>query len=311
MKANFGAINSAKANFDEIYTMEDPRQYFEVLGDLDYMIPDVAGPVVRQILEARVRRYGDTPVVLDVGSSYGINAAVHRFPLNFTVLRRRYTRHELAALTSEELCNLDKNYYASWPDVGVARFVGLDASAPAIEYARRVGLIDRGIAANLETSAIEADDAEKLEDVDVILSTGSVGYVTDKTYRTLLDVMPRTPWIISFVLRMFPYDDIEATFAERGLVTERLASAMFVQRRFRNLDEFNSSLSQLAARGVDTSGFEADGLLRAELYVSRPQSDVDAAPLASIVNICSGRNRPTGTRYVRVQPDEDRVALEL
>jgi hypothetical protein len=27
MKANFGAISSSKANFDEIYAMEDPREY--------------------------------------------------------------------------------------------------------------------------------------------------------------------------------------------------------------------------------------------------------------------------------------------
>jgi hypothetical protein len=249
--------------------------------------------------------------VLDVGCSYGINAAVHRFPVTFTVLRRRYTRHEVAALSSEELCRLDKNYYASWPDVGVGRFVGLDVSAPAVAYAERVGLIERGIVANLETSPIEAHDAEKLEDVDVILSTGSVGYVTDKTFSTLLDVMPRTPWIISFVLRMFPYDDLASAFADRGLITERLASAVFVQRRFRNVEELNNTLGQLSCRGVDTSGFESDGLLRAELYLSRPQKDVEAAPLDRVVTVCSGRNRPTGTRFVRVGSAEDRVALEL
>jgi hypothetical protein len=311
MKANFGTINSSKANFDEIYSMEDPRDYFAVLGDLDYMIPDVAEPVVRQLLEARARSYDATPIVLDVGCSYGINAAVHRFPVTFTVLRRRYTRHEVAALSSEELCRLDKNYYASWPDVGVGRFVGLDVSAPAVAYAERVGLIERGIAANLETSPIEAHDAEKLEDVDVILSTGSVGYVTDKTFSTLLDVMPRTPWIISFVLRMFPYDDLASAFADRGLVTERLTSAIFVQRRFRNVEEFNNTLGELSSRGLDTCGFESDGLLRAELYLSRPKKDVEAAPLEKIVTVCSGRNRPTGTRYVRVGSAEDKVALEL
>jgi SAM-dependent methyltransferase len=311
MKANFIAINSSKANFDEIYSMEDPRDYFSVLGALDYMIPDVAEPVVRQLLGARARKYPGKALVLDVGSSYGINAAVHRFPVTFAVLRRRYTRHEMAALSSKELSRLDRNYYAGWPDVGVARFVGLDMSAPAIDYAKRVGLIEHGIAANLETSALRADDAKILEGVDVILSTGSVGYVTDKTFRALLDALPRPPWIISFVLRMFPYDALIDAFAEHGLVTERLTSAVFVQRRFRDLAEFDCSLDQLAKRGIDTRGFESDGLLRAELYVSRPRSDVETAPLESIVTVCSGRNRPIGTRYVRVGADEGKVALEL
>ena len=95
------------------------------------------------------------------------------------------------------------------------------------------------------------------------------------------------------------------------MVTEKLTSAVFVQRRFHNLAEFNHSLDQLASRGIDTRGFESDGLLRAELFVSRPPEDVEAAPLDSIVTVCSGRNRPTGTRYVRVGNDERRVALEL
>lgn len=314
MKANFVAINSSKANFDGIYAMEDPREYFSVLGALDYMIPDVAAPVVRQLLEARARRYpaARDSWVLDVGSSYGINAALHRFPLTFTVLRRRYTRHEIAALSSEELCRLDRHYYASWPDVGVSRFVGLDVSAPAIEYAKRVGLIEHGIAANLEEGGLRPRDARALAHVGVVLSTGSVGYVTEKTYETILDALPTpAPWIVSFVLRMFPYDSFAAAFAEHGLVTERLASAVFVQRRFRDLAEFERSLAELDARGIDTSAFESDGLLHAELYVSRPRSDVQAAPLESIVTVCSGRNRPVGTRYVKVASSDARVALEL
>jgi hypothetical protein len=291
MKANFGVINSSKANFDEIYSMEDPREYFSVLGALDYMIPDIAEPVVRQILEARARAYSPRPVVLDVGCSYGINAALHRFPLTFTVLRRRYTRREVAALSSAELLRLDRNYYASWPDAGLGRFIGLDASRPAIRYAQSVGLIEHGIVADLETGRLAPTDAERLAEVDVILSTGSVGYVTDKTYRTLLAATPR-PWIISFVLRMFPYDALADAFAEHGLVTERLASAMFVQRRFRDVSELKATLEELGRRHIDADGFESDGLLRAELYVSRPPEDVDAAPLESLVTVCSGLNRP-------------------
>jgi hypothetical protein len=110
---------------------------------------------------------------------------------------------------------------------------------------------------------------------------------------------------------MFPYDDFSALFAEYGLVTERLASALFVQRRFRDLDEFTSGLDALSRRGVTTEGFESDGRLRAELHVSRPAAQVAAQPLDSLVTICSGVNRPVGTRFVRVGENEREVALEL
>jgi SAM-dependent methyltransferase len=249
--------------------------------------------------------------VLDVGCSYGINAALHRFPLTFTVLRRRYTRHEVAALSTAELLELDRNYYASWPDVGIGQFVGLDASCAAVRYAREVGLIQYGIAADLESSALLPADARALENVDVVLSTGSVGYVTAKTFQSVLDAARRPPWIVSFVLRMFPYYSFSTMFAAHGLVTERLANTLFVQRRFRDVAEFQSGLDVLKQRGINTEGFESDGLLRAELYVSRPASDAKAMPLDDVVTICSGVNRPVGTRYVRVGNSEQEVALEL
>lgn len=117
--------------------------------------------------------------------------------------------------------------------------------------------------------------------------------------------------IVSFVLRMFPYDALAATLAEYGLVTERLAGATFVQRRFRDVEEFTKTLARLAERGIDTTGFESEGRFQAELYVSRPEADVMSAPLGDLVTVTSGRNRPVGTRYVQVETDGiARIALE-
>ena len=311
MTANFVSINSTKANFDAIYVKDDPRAYFSVLGALDYMIPDVAAPIVRQIIAAYARRYGRRPVVLDVGSSYGINAAVHRFPVTFASLRRRYARHEMAGLEAAEVARLDRNYYASWPDRGLASFIGLDASAPAIRYAKDVGLIKDGIVADLEETPLSAEDEDIMRDVDIVLSTGAVGYVTDKTFRSILAAASRPLWIVSFVLRMFPYQTLQELFARRGLVTEHLESALFAQRRFSDVAEFEHCLAQLASRGLDSSGFESRGLLQAGLFLSRPTADRQHARLEDIVTIGVGRNRPTGTRYVHVPTiDGLQVALE-
>lgn len=311
MNEDFATINTSKANFDEIYGLPDPRGYFSMLGSLDYMIPDLAEPIVRQLLAARAKRYEETPVVLDVGCSYGINAAVQRFPVSFNTLRSRYARGEMAAVDAAELARLDRSFYASWPRISPARFVGLDISEPAVSYAREVGLLDAGIVKDLETQPLDGAEADLLRPVNVILSTGCIGYVTERSYRKLLDAMRSPPWIISFVLRMFPYDTLAATFAEHGLVTERLAGATFVQRRFRDIEEFTSTLAQLAERGVETMGFESEGRFQAELFVSRPEADARAAPLGDIVTVTSGRNRPVGTRYVQVEADGvTRITLE-
>jgi len=307
----FSRINQSKAVFDDIYALDDPRAYFSVLGDLDYMIPDVAEPVVRQILAAKVSAAGVKPTVLDVGCSYGINAAVHRFPLTFGGLRHRYARREMRAIGSETLVRLDRNFYAAWPDVGLARFIGLDVSAPAISYATGVGLLEQGIVADLETEALSADSADLIRSADVIMSTGCIGYVTEKTFSKILDATEKRPWIISFVLRMFPFDSLAATFEKRGLVTERLTGATFIQRRFRDAEEFESCLASLAALGVDATGLESEGLFHADLMLSRPEADARAAPLKDIVTVASGRGRPIGPRYVHIEGDDGlQVALE-
>lgn len=311
MAHRFSDINESKANFDDIYTMEDPRGYFSVLGALDYMIPDVAEPVIRQILAARARQLRRQPLVLDIGCSYGINAAVHRFPVTFGTLRRRYARREMMSVTATELAKLDCNYYASWPDTGIGRFIGLDASAPAISYARQVGLLEKGVVADLEHDVLSPGGADVVRKADVLLSTGSIGYVTERTYRSILGTLDRPPWVVSFVLRMFPYDEMAATLKRFGLATERLAGVTFVQRRFRDIAEFERSLEALAARGVDTTGFEADGLFQADLYVSRLEAEVAAQPLEELVTVISGRNRPVGTRYVQVETDDGvQIGLE-
>ncbi len=305
----FASLNASKANFDDIYLQDDPRGYFSVLGALDYIIPDVAAPIIRQILAARKRRYDTAPTVLDIGCSYGINAAVHRYPLSFRRLRRRYVNADMAALSADDLARLDRNYYAGWPETGIARFIGLDVSAPAVRYGVSVGLLEEGIVANLESSTPAPRDIERIRRADVILSTGCVGYVTERTFRAVLGSMARAPWVVSFVLRMFPYDAIAEESARHGLVTERLAGATFVQRRFRDVQEFTQCLGNLENLGIETAGLESEGRFQAELFVSRPREDVQAAPLGEIVKVVSGRNRTVGTRFVRVGRGEHTQVL--
>ena len=297
-------INKIKAVFDSIYIADDPRAYFSVLGSLDYTVPDVAEPVIRQILAAKAVASGWNPTVLDIGSSYGINAATHRFPVNFSILRQRYARREMVEIEAEEMARLDRHFYASWPEIGIGRFIGLDISEPAIRYANRAGLHIDGVVANLETDTLSARDATVIAPVDVLLSTGSIGYVTERTYDTLLDAVSSSSWVISFVLRMFPYDGFIESFARRGLVTERLRGATFVQRRFRDEAEFEQTLASLEAQGIDPTGIESEGLFQAELFLSRPEADVRAAPLDDIVSVTSGGFKSFGPRYLQVEHED-------
>ncbi len=163
-------------------------------------------------------------------------------------------------------------------------FVGLDIAQNAVDYAREAGLLDAGIVADLETDEISASAREIVGDIDVIISTGCVGYVTQNTFGRLVDAAagPRPPWVASLVLRMFPYEPIEAALAARGLVTEKLEGHTFVQRGFESGQERGDVLARLGGLGLDPAGLEDAGAYYTELFFSRPAADVRETPIADI-----------------------------
>jgi len=293
--------NDAKASFEDLYSQEDPRDYFSVLGSLDYSIPDLAKPIIRQVAAAFRKARGGPATILDLGSSYGINAALFRYPLSVDMLRRRYARREMMSLTSAQVRELDRHYYQSWPRVQPEKIICSDVSKSAIDYACEVGLADACIAHNFEAGA-PAAIAAQLADVDLIMSTGAVGYITENTFDTLLKATGKRPWVVSFVLRMFDYAPIEARLARDGLVTEKLQSAAFVQRRFQDEEEARQVLDILRnERRLDPTGLEAEGLFFAELFVSRPKEEAEANPLEEMVCVASGTNLSFGPRLVQLK----------
>jgi hypothetical protein len=296
----FDAINDGKANFEAIYNRPDPRDYFRVLGGLGYAIPDLAKTVIRSLILA-VGKYADErPLkVLDIGCSYGINAALQKYPIDLQRLAYRYTAKEMQDVDCAALGPLDSHYFRSWPLKTDAIFVGLDTSQRALNYAMRAGLLEAAVWRNLENENPTTEEAAVLRGANLIISTGCVGYVTEKTLRRLLMLQKwnAMPWVANFVLRMFPYDAISESLEHFGLVTEKLEGVTFIQRRFHSEAEFETTLNRLKDRGINPEGKEADGLLHAELYVSRPAEVVQTMPLNEIVSVTSGASRDYGRRF--------------
>lgn len=291
---NFSEINEIKVDFSSLYTSKDPRNYFKYLGQLDYIIPHLAQPIFSQIARARAETQKDPVTVLDVGSSYAVNGALMKYALRYEMLRERYTFPGFQPLSSEELLDLDRNFFNAWPENPGLRMIALDLSENAVRYAEACGAADLGIAADFETNDPTPAEAEALADVDLIVSTGCVGYVTSKTFDRIAKATRngRKPWVVSFVLRMFPFDDIAKTLGEYGLKTEKFESATFVQRRFANREEMEAAIMAVEKRGIDTRGHEAEGLYHAELFVSRPAEEIERVPLQKLVTVVSGANVP-------------------
>ena len=111
----------------------------------------------------------------------------------------------------------------------------------------------------------------QLARADLVISTGCVGYVTERTITGVANAHgERRPWMAHFVLRMFPFDPVAESLARLGYETVQLDHA-FRQRRFVSAEEQSLVLDTLSRVGVDPRGLEADGWLYAQLYVSRPR----------------------------------------
>ncbi|WP_174550445.1 class I SAM-dependent methyltransferase [Nocardia shimofusensis] len=268
---------TGKASFDDIYDRPDPREYYARMSELDYRIPELAKPFFeQQIREFRAVMHGspeaaDPVTVLDIGCSYGVNAALMRFDTTIGELAEHY--RSAGEADRAELVERDRARLAAkdaWPGV---RFVGIDASGPALEYAEQAGLLHEVVHADLEAADPTDDQREALARADLVVSTGCIGYVTEKTITRIAAARPdRLPWMAHFVLRMFDFTPIAAELDALGYRTEQLPG-LYKQRRFASPVEQRQVLTALADNEIDTRGHESEGWLCARLFLSRPDPE--------------------------------------
>lgn len=274
----FEAANAAKVNFDDVYNLPDPRRYYRTLGALDYRIPSEARPIFDAVIDAIAP---SAPTIVDVGCSYGVNAAMIKYGLDFAELVSRYRASSARASSVAETIFSDAAFFADMPVVRDAKFVGVDVAAEAAGYGKAVGLLDEAVTQNLESAPPSPRTASILEDADLIITTGAVGYVTEQTFEAILAAAKGAPpCVAAFTLRQFPFDRIAERLADFGLETEKLEGRYFPQRHFADAEEMAGALSALDALGVDPAGLESEGRYFAEFYLAAPRSGPKLSDLA-------------------------------
>ncbi|UYM04700.1 hypothetical protein [Solicola gregarius] len=257
-----------KADFGAIYDQPDPRAYFSTLQPFGYVIPQYGADAFTRLLSVLPIR-DVSPTVLDVCSSYGIVGTLLRSDLRLSDLYAHYTDPTTSAQSPQTLREADRKLIAERAKGAAPRVVGLDVAPNAVAYGVEIGAIDAGVTDNLETDDPSGRLTELLAGVDLITTTGGVGYVTERTFDRLLRSCPKDVWVAAFCLRTYDYHPIATTLARHGLRTERM-SRTFPQRRFTDEDERQWAISRVRERGLDPEGKEADGYYHADLYLSRP-----------------------------------------
>ena len=281
---------SGKTNFEVIYDLEDPREYFNTLGSFGYCIPQHGQRVFSELIEARrdASRDGNGVPhsrVVDLCCSYGINAALLKYETSLEEMYARYGSAELADLSGEELAEDDAAFYGARRRGASPEVVGLDVAENAVSYGLRSGLLDAGFAENLEEDEPTEALGRAVSGASLLTVTGGIGYVTERTFERLLDrVMEgsggRAPWVAAFALRWVSYERISEILSHYGLVTEKLVGRSFTQRRFTDDAEREYVLEELMKMGVDTAGKEDTGWYHADFYLSRPAEEAKIPPEA-------------------------------
>jgi SAM-dependent methyltransferase len=268
--------STGKASFDDIYDRPDPLDYYRRMSELEYRIAESAKPRFQQLIADRRSATGADPTVLDIGCSYGVNAALLRYDTTMAGLAAHYRDGDTAARVARDRARL-----AAEDRMPGVRFIGMDASAPALVYASAAGLLHEIVHADLESADPTAAQRRVLGSADLVISTGCVGYVTERTLvRVARAHGRRLPWMAHFVLRMYSFDPIARRLAELGYRTERMPGAVR-QRRFASPAERTRVLNTLSANGIDPTGLEADGWLYAELYLSLPDRIVSTPAVST------------------------------
>ena len=274
-----------KANMDHIYNQPDPRAYFSELHKLDYATPSAGKPFFLKLIE-RLQQSRDKSVrVLDLGCSYGVNGALLKHDMTMRELYEHWGQERLQDMSPEEVMAHDRRYFGDREEAPDFEVIGLDRAERAVAFAEEIGLIDDGVVANLEEHPLPDALMPDLADVDLMTSTGCIGYVTEKTFARLLPTVTKgacAPWMANFVLRLWSFEPIEEMLSDWGYVTEKLEGLTFKQRRFVSDEEREEVLKRLCERGIDPSGKEAEGHLHTEFYLSRPADDIGQLSLNAL-----------------------------
>jgi carnitine O-acetyltransferase len=247
---------------------------------VNYRMADYMNPFLTAVVDASGSPSSpQRPVrIFDLGCSYGVSGALLKTDCSYQELAEFFrceTSSEYSSCVTES---------KDWLESHVARedveVVGFDSSVEAVRFATASRMIDKGITRNLEEneSALTKEEKSLIRQCDVLLSTGVIGYVTEKTVRPILEELGHDvsgslgAVAIMSVLELFDPEPIAESFTECGYRFGQLPIRI-PQRRFADEEERKGVLEALRARGESTAVQDSEDQMFASLCVAaHPQS---------------------------------------
>ncbi|WP_292187447.1 hypothetical protein [Mesorhizobium sp.] len=263
-----------EGRFTATYNRTLPHAYLRLCLAKDYMIPGRAKPIFERVFADYRRVRNKTRLkIIDVGCSYGINAALLRTDLGLDDLYAAYLgpRGSLSRRHKAE----HRTFFFDQRLRDDIQFVGVDPSFRAVRYALDMGLLEAGITADLETRDLTLNERGALADADILISTGCVGYATAATFARVYEASAGSrPWVVAFARHPFSYDDIAAALRDFSLETRPAERFRQRQSRFSTPTERRAILKAMAELGMEDRLERTTGYIYASCYISAPPGEV-------------------------------------
>lgn len=261
-----------KRDFSDIYVQKYPTPYLEEMKNLEYRIPDQTKPLYKHLAE-RVVNYAKRSVkILDLGSSYGINSALLNHELVMSELDEFFIENN-----PNPSIKSTQNFFDDLPNNDPnLEFYLVDTSSPALDFAEKAGLCQDSFCVNLEKETIPSKLQQIMSKIDLIISTGCVGYIGSKSFEKIFksigeDKSP-LPIFAFTILRIFQLDGIDKVFKENNFELFKTRIGPLKQRRFYDDAEMNNVLKLLKSRDIDAKNLEEQGYYYADFYVGGPRN---------------------------------------
>ncbi len=285
--STYHVINQVKANFDDVYQSPTPHSYFETMDQLEYAIGQEARPFFLSTIALMREQLGNqAPVrMLDLGCSYGVGSALVKYGFSFREIADFYSNNPNS--NYGQCVKHTQEWLAENKSEVPVSCIGADSSAEAIRFGAESGLLDGGIALDLEDDQrLAPSECALMQECNLLTSTGAIGYVGERTLGAILQQLGKHqpgshgPYIVVTILRMFSSSLVTKTFADHGYKFVQVPEVHLRQRRFFDEQEQAKVIKQVNDHGLETDTLEADGYQYADLFVGAPESELPALLLA-------------------------------
>lgn len=252
---------AVKHDFSDMYNQPSPTAYVSAMLALDYREPDFLPSVALELLHF-VEAHIPSPAsvtVLDVCCGYGMNAAWLKEGVSGGDMFRRIQSGAATIATAET------------PLSRPVRVIGMDIAENALAYAEGLGLHDGSVSTNLEMTDPTPEERALISETNVILSTGSLSYISAATVNRILEAIPPERALLAAFWPIIGTDTsaIQDAMTAHGLTVSE-DPKLHLQRKFANTDEQARYLKRYADMGVDTAGTPlAEGLAVTTLLARR------------------------------------------